>query len=200
MKKSELQKLIREEVQNMLALQRQLVKESLAINEIGDVPENEPVNQSTNRSYAVKKGRKEGDKDAPDIRYTFIADDSDPPIEYTVDLWNQDGYLRNEDNYLSVSFKADGSYVTVTNRNQQFKVMATVVKIIKDYLNNYPKISKISFLPVKERRGPDDPRGEDKRRVNLYMAYVKKQIPNAKVTIKGDRYIIDLPSKVSERK
>lgn len=204
MKKSELKKLIREEAKRIIALQSQIVKESLAITEIGDVPENEPLDADTGRSYAVRKKRQSSEyPDAPDTEYEFIVDNPDSssgrPLYYVIELSAFKPRSEREDIELDVSFKADGSYTKVTNANQQFKVMATVVKVIKDYLKAHPKITKVTFRPVK-----DTSRKNDTRREQLYLAYVKKQIPNANVTVQSGfafpKYIIDLPKKVSERK
>lgn len=174
------------------------IKVKTGIKEIGDVPDNEPVDKDTDRSYVATISRTEGDKDAPDVKYTFTTD-KEPFLDYEILLFTKSTNNGN-DTELDVSFKpSSGSHYIVTNANQQFKIMATVVKVIKDYLKKYPKITKLTFWPVK-----DTSRQNDNRRANLYMAYLKKQIPNAKVTVKlvgpgTEKYTVDLPNKVTEQ-
>jgi len=60
-----------------------------------------------------------------------------------------------------------------TNKGVQYKVMATVTKIIKDYVEQYSKVVDISYEPVKKN-------AEDQARMKLYKAYVTKALPNWK--------------------
>ena len=59
-----------------------------------------------------------------------------------------------------------------TNKGDQYKVMATVVKILKDFVEDHPKVDTIIYTPAKTK-GP-----EDRGREILYKAYVNKQIPD----------------------
>jgi hypothetical protein len=62
---------------------------------------------------------------------------------------------------------------TRTNRGVQYKVMATVTKIIKDYADKHPELVEISYEPVKKDKS-------DQGRQKLYRAYVTKALPNWK--------------------
>jgi hypothetical protein len=79
-----------------------------------------------------------------------------------------------------VAFEVKGrGWETETNKGELYKVMATVVnfakKVVESDKSMKDKTQKvIVFVPAKKDK-------EDNRRLNLYMAYVKKQIPNAKV-------------------
>lgn len=58
-----------------------------------------------------------------------------------------------------------------TNRGVQYKVMSTVTKIIKDYVDKHPELVEISYEPVKKDK-------QDQARQKLYRAYVTKALPN----------------------
>jgi len=94
-----------------------------------------------------------------------------------------------------------------------FRVMATIIEIIKDFLQYTYKAhvedkelytlgstvpNKISFNTTKE---PGRSEEEDSRRSNLYKAYIQKQVPGARVEKQlsgahGDAYTITLPQKL----
>ena len=94
-----------------------------------------------------------------------------------------------------------------------FRVMATIIEIIKDFLQYTYKAhvedkelytlgstvpNKISFNTTKE---PGRSEKEDSRRSNLYKAYIQKQVPGARVEKQlsgahGDAYTITLPQKL----
>jgi hypothetical protein len=103
---------------------------------------------------------------------------------------------------LNVAFDSIGNIDTYqsTNRFKHFRIMSTLVDMIKKSIERFNKgqnreypvkntIKKIAFAGEKEK-GPDD-----NRRENFYLAYIKKQIPDAKVDL--DRYgaIIELPER-----
>ena len=76
-----------------------------------------------------------------------------------------------------------GNQAQVSNKGELFRVMATMVAIMKDFMgllgNNW---ESISFSGSK-----DPSRGEDNRRDKLYMAYIQKHLPSTvKVGTDGD--------------
>lgn len=79
-----------------------------------------------------------------------------------------------------VAFEVKGKeWETETNKGELYKVMATVVnfakKVVESDKSMKDKTQKvIVFVPAKKEK-------EDNRRLNLYKAYVKKQIPDAEV-------------------
>jgi len=58
-----------------------------------------------------------------------------------------------------------------TNRGVQYKVMSTITKILKDYIEEHPELARIDYEPVKKT-------AEDQGRTKLYRAYVTKALPN----------------------
>ena len=65
------------------------------------------------------------------------------------------------------------SYKVETNKGELFRVMATVVDITKKILKERENIKTLTFSGSKKDE-------DDNRRNNLYMAYIKKHIPNVK--------------------
>jgi len=102
----------------------------------------------------------------------------------------------------SVSFDSMGSVSAFksTNRFKHFRIMSTIVEIIKNSIEKinkgqhpeYPlknSIKEIVFSGEKEK-GPDD-----NRRENFYLAYIKKQIPDSKVNLDKYGVTIELPER-----
>ena len=132
--------------------------------------------------------------------YTFTTEESN--IDYEVDL-----IIFTEDQYttmygttrakaltfpvLDISFKSvEGDYDEETNRNEQYRIMATVIMIVKEMLKRHKEIQSLVYAPTKADK-------DDTRRANLYKAYISKQIPGAQVSTAGRKgsYIITLPNK-----
>ena len=99
----------------------------------------------------------------------------------------------SEDRYITISvmFKVDdGDFSDVTNKGEQFKIMATVIAIIKSAIEllkeeGKPPVKVIEFVPEKSDEA-------DNRRANLYKAYIQKQLPNAHVDYTHGEYRITL--------
>jgi hypothetical protein len=93
------------------------------------------TNEALDSSYAYKVG--------PDNRFYFTTDLN---IEYRVTIIPS---LENSVEILFSSKDAKGSYdIKMTGTGDQYKVMGTIVKIIKEYVDN-KKPSKISFSALK---------------------------------------------------
>jgi len=112
-------------------------------------------------------------KTDPDPNQSYLGRPK-PPTEYSVDLrfWDIENNKRSLSN-IDVAFStAGGEYEEETNDNNQYRVMATVVAIIKEALSKHPEIISLTFTPSKADK-------MDTRRANLYKAYIQKQIPNS---------------------
>ena len=70
---------------------------------------------------------------------------------------------------------ANASSRVVTNKGELYKVMATITKILKYYVNRY-KVKYIMYEPGKKA---EDGLHNPSQREELYKAFIKKQIPNA---------------------
>jgi len=72
-------------------------------------------------------------------------------------------------------------YEKVPNKGELYKVMATVVSILKDFIKKNKQIKYIQF---------DTTKGQEKDsniRVDLYTRYIQKHLPNAKVQTDSNR-------------
>tara|TARA_R100001460_G_scaffold29040_4_gene57867 strand:+ start:1061 stop:1576 length:516 start_codon:yes stop_codon:yes gene_type:complete len=67
-------------------------------------------------------------------------------------------------------------YSVETNKGELFRVMATIVDITKKILKKRKNIKTLTFTGAKTKKGSKD----DQRRNNLYMAYIRRHIPNVK--------------------
>tara|TARA_R100001480_G_scaffold29252_10_gene39760 strand:+ start:944 stop:1459 length:516 start_codon:yes stop_codon:yes gene_type:complete len=67
-------------------------------------------------------------------------------------------------------------YSVETNKGELFRVMATIVDITKKILKKRKNIKTLTFTGAKTKKGSKD----DQRRNNLYMAYIRRNIPNVK--------------------
>ncbi len=106
---------------------------------------------------------------------------------YTVELNYE--FLDDSQNVLGVRFYVSDEDEPdierddiVTNKGELFRVMATVVAIIKKDIQKHPEIDTISFTPAKK-----EGEIENVSRLNLYMRYIKHEFPNAIVKPYGTR-------------
>jgi uncharacterized protein YlxP (DUF503 family) len=86
-------------------------------------------------------------------------------------MGKNDSYQINFGIYLG----GEVDYDYESNSGDMFKVLATVVDIGKDAIER-KGIKTLIITPSKEQ-------SNDKRRLKLYMAYIKKQLPDAEVDI-----------------
>ena len=73
-------------------------------------------------------------------------------------------------------------YDKVVNKGELFKVMATIVKIIKKEIKQKPYIKAISFKPSKRK-------SQDSARLELYKRFLKNFYPNTEYETYGDEVI-----------
>lgn len=100
-----------------------------------------------------------------------------------------------EDNEIGISFFVPNEedpnqdrYDIETNKGDMFKIMATVIAIVKQDLKTHPNVDTLVFEPVKKQGAVDN-----SSRANLYLRYVKHSYPNAKVETNGDEIVVKLP-------
>lgn len=148
-----------------------------------------------------------GDASLPPYKYTldyYEVDDefdysaealylfkTDSDTEYEVQIYDPNRMNRKKNTRLIVSFHTkDGKYEEETNKGEQYRIMSTVVSIVKEHIAKYaPKTKELSFSPSKANE-------TDQRRGNLYKAYIAKQMPGSKVHEYSDgRFIVELPKK-----
>ena len=137
-----------------------------------------------------------GDSSSKGYKFDFYGGDDmrtygfeTPNCLYTVELEPSD----ESENVLNISF-----YVVdendpdiqrddiVTNKGELFKVMATVMNIVKKDLDDHPETDTLTFVPSKKE-------GETTNisRLNLYSKYIKNDFPKSTIT-KGQRNSIEV--------
>lgn len=132
------------------------------------------IGEGTATPYKWKKASKKEDV----VFFTFTTDEG-TIYKVALDNYSYEDVKENNKEYpaIEVSFgvKEKGKYstTTVTNKGEMYRVMATIVNIIKDYLKQNSNIKAIIYAPVKKE-------GDTVyKRNDLYMAFIKKQFPSA---------------------
>ncbi len=101
--------------------------------------------------------------------YLFTTDSG---VEYEV------RFARKKDNLLKATIafgvlndEYEGEEYVVTNKGEVFRVMATIVKIVKTYIKEHPNIRSFEFTG-EPTMGENESKGSTKR-LRLYMRYLK---------------------------
>ena len=76
-------------------------------------------------------------------------------------------------------------YELVTNKGELFRIMATVVDIVQEFMKKHPEIEYIEFEGSKNKAG-------DQRRNKLYMQYIKKHLKPKSIEDDGTLITIEL--------
>ena len=138
------------------------------------------VGEGTATPYKWKKASTKEDT----VFFTFTTDQA---TSYKVALGNYvyEDFHENDKEYpaIEVSFGIVPKNMSinimfnasiVSNKGEMYRVMSTIVDIIKDYIKRNDNIKAIIYEPIKKE-------GEKGfKRNDLYMAFIKKQIPTAK--------------------
>lgn len=145
------------------------------------------IGEATAKPYKYKVNFEETDPEYGEIQYGFHTESG---LEYQINIAQVKPLRNSKKIRLVVAFKTtQGTYKTNTNRNEQFKIMATVIAAVKEYLAKVPNAVEISFTPSKSAEN-------DNRRADLYKAYIAKQLPGSNIRVfSDDRYIVELPKK-----
>lgn len=132
--------------------------------------------------------------------------DTDPPIStpYVVDIFPKE---KEEDTAIVVSFdtrsEKEKDSNQLTNRGEIYRVMNTVMDILKDYLDRSSNdIERIYFYPS-VRVGKDNPKNaEQNARTTIYKQYIldPTNFPKAKVQANRDEVIVILNNDYSSMK
>ena len=131
-----------------------------------------------------------------DPRYdTYSIFTTDSGLEYQVMTeLGGDAYLPGDGNTLTVEYgvevvtkKGNKSvdYYLVTNRGEMFRIMATIVDIVQEFMKKNSGIEYIEFEGSKNKDG-------DQRRNKLYMAYIKKHLKPKSIEDDGTLIKIEL--------
>jgi len=149
-----------------------------------------------------------GDGGSKPYNYTLAREDVDEDFgfyfrlyEFVTDLGThyevmfeiEEDFSKDEPwEFMNIEFgvnEKDGggvSYKVETNKGEVFRVMATIVDITKNILKERRRIKTLTFSSSKKDE-------DDQRRNNLYMAYIRKHVPNVKnIEIDGSEIRVDI--------
>ena len=150
------------------------------------------IGEGTAKPYKYKLTRTESDPDFGDYfrLYEFVTDLG---THYEVMFTIEEDFSKDEPwEFMNIEFGVDEKdgggvdYKVETNRGEVFRVMATIVDITKSILKERKNIKTLTFSGAKKDE-------DDNRRNKLYMAYIKKHIPNVKnVEVDGSEVKVDI--------
>lgn len=155
------------------------------------------VGESTAKPYDYKLVYSARDygfpEDDDEVVYEFETDEG---IKYAVKIYKAvddqvvqyDATFGIYDNFGDVDYTSTSKNTTT---GDLYRVMATVVEVVKKEiekdLEEFKKPIKIVIKPTKEKNPEGKEIESDTRRTNLYMAYIKKQMPqDSKVYVDSD--------------
>lgn len=137
---------------------RDFLSES-AINEIGD---SQPIDWRLVDTY----------KEMGSMEYTYQFDTA--METYDVNISHYTSEYSRADNIV-VDFSIGGDTSIITNSGAALSVLSTVIDIVKDFIRKHPKVKEVGFVPSKANE-------TDSRREKIYMYYIRKNFPGAKIT------------------
>ena len=122
--------------------------------------------------------------------YEFVTDLG---THYEVMFEIEEDFSKDEPwEFMNIEFGVDEkdgggvSYKVETNKGEVFRVMATIVDITKSILKERRRIKTLTFSGAKKDE-------DDNRRNSLYMAYIRKHVPNIKnIEIDGSEIRVDI--------
>ena len=119
---------------------------------------------------------------------TFTTEDGDNYIVNFVAYYGDHSRAKEKGPFFKIDFTTVDEYGydnradDVVNKGRLFRIMATIVAATKEFLNDidYKEkgIKKMIVMPAKSKQGDD-------RRANLYMAYIRKQLPVSDISYDG---------------
>ncbi len=129
-----------------------------------------------------------------DDRYRVHVKEPDKNIDvnYMVAI----GRSSSEENAYGLSFKVEGGdYYDVKNFGVQFRLLATISKVVKDFMSKHD-VDVLRFQPVKKTGSQLKGGRSDHQRMMLYMNYVKAGAGNEyDAFIIGDNQIVNVESR-----
>ena len=124
-----------------------------------------------------------GDDDN-DIRYYGFYTEHYP---YSVRIFQDENQIEIE---FSVPDEKDPNiekWNIETNKGNVYKIMSTVLDIVKADLQKHPEVDTLEFAAVKKQGQSDN-----NSRSDLYLKYIKHQYPNAQVEKYGDAVLVKI--------
>jgi hypothetical protein len=93
------------------------------------------------------------------------------------------------DSSYNVSFDVEFGQEEETNFQEQYRVLATVVQCVRDFIEQADKTPiPVKQLDIVPKAGEGEKKGMDNRRGRFYLAYIKKQVK----TLPGDWSVVKM--------
>ena len=127
------------------------------------------IGDSSSKKYKYKINGKLNDMSEFNKRL-YATFKTESKLEYTLTVININSFL-------DVDFTANGEYEE-TNRGEMFRIMATVVDVIENIINNNTEIRGIRYEP--KSKAEDSGEGRDR----LYRIFMEKSIKRLGKSIK----------------
>lgn len=128
--------------------------------------------------------------------YLFVTDSG---INYEV------RFGRKQDNILHASIvfgvtndEFDGEEYPVTNKGELYRVMSTIVKIVKSYMLEHPKMMQYEFTGISR----DEDESKITTRLKLYNRYIPQILPKGEgwqYHLSGNKTIIITKERTVEK-
>ena len=153
------------------------------------------VGEGSAKPYAFSTTFEEGDSKFSHRIVDFKTEDDD---QYQVELhayWGDNWVTDTYGYHITIDFFLAGALGfrdadVVVNKGRLFRVMATIVQIAKEFMNDIDYKEKgIDMLRITPTKSESD---EDDRRANLYMAYIKRQLPVSSVKYDGEEIVVKI--------
>ena len=153
------------------------------------------IGEGSAKPYKFKIEEDQPDDTDHSREVSFKTEDGDDYKVVLAAYWG-DGYIAKEfgshiqiDFYIYYGFGTHDADVVV-NKGRLFRVMSTVVKAAEEFMDDLDYEEKgIDTLIIEPTKTTDD---DDHRRAKLYMAYIKRQLPVARVKYDGDQIVAKL--------
>ena len=134
-----------------------------------------------------------GSKNLAGRDVTFTTEDGDDYIVSFAAYYGDHSQAKIRGPYFKVDFTTVDEYGyedradRVVNKGRLFRVMATIVAATKKFMNDIDYKEKgIDMLRISPTKTRDD---DDDRRANLYMAYIKRQLPISSIKYNGEEIV-----------
>ena len=153
------------------------------------------IGEGSAKPYQFRISKDKTDSKSSNRTVDFVTEDVD---KYQVEMWAYwgDGYITDTfGSHITIDFFIDHGFGSrdadvVVNKGRLFRVMATIVKIAEEFMDDLDYKEKgIDLLRISPTKTKDD---DDDRRAKLYMAYIKRQLPVANVKYDGDEIVAKL--------
>lgn len=153
------------------------------------------IGEGSAKPYKFQIEEDQPDKTDHSREVMFKTEDGDDYKVVMAAYWGDGHIAKTFGSHIQIDFyiyygRGQHSADVVVNKGRLFRVMSTVVKAAREFLKDIDYKEKgIDTLIIEPTKSKDD---DDHRRARLYMAYIKRQLPIARVKYDGDQIVAKL--------